>query len=163
MMSAWREDKSTKMTAGSIKRRRVKHKITADQERISDIHDDTVRLQVSAVSRVSHSTFSAQRRKSGVVPVSPISHAQSNALFTPTKSKSKRNQFFKRGRIKKVKSILKSTRSLPHVKERRSVSEYFIHLFVFICVHAGVTNFGRLEGCNYICLIIRCLIFAKFD
>ena len=161
MMSVpWREDKSsTKMAAGSIKRRPIKPKITADQESKSD----TVRSQVSAVSSVSHSPFSVQQRKSRVVPVSPISHAQPNALVTPTKSKSKRNQFFKRGRIKKVKSILKSTRSLPHVKERRSVSEYFIHLFVFICVNAGVTNFGRFEGCNYICLIIRCLIFAKFD
>ena len=157
-LSAWRDDKSsTKMTAGSIKRRRMKHKIIVDQE---NVHDDTVRSQVSQASRVLKSPISAQRSSPLSAPrVSPValSHAQPNALFSPVKSKSELKHFFKRERIKKVKSILKSTRSLPNVKEGRSVSEHSIQLFAFICVNAGVT-FGRLEGCYCydICLIIDC-------
>jgi len=120
-LSAWRDDKSsTKMTAGSIKRRRMKHKIIVDQE---NVHDDTARSQVSQASRVLKSPISAQRSSPLSAPrVSPValSHAQPNALFSPVKSKSELKHFFKRERIKKVKSILKSTRSLPNVKEGRS-------------------------------------------
>ena len=159
--------KSTKMSAGFIKRRRIKlNKLILDQETVDSetVHDGTARSQVSQVSRVSHSPFSAQRTSPLssplssplVSPVSPISNAQPIALYSPVKPKSEVNPFFKRERIKKVKSILKSTTSFPDVKEGRSVSEYCIHLFVPICVNAGVP----FEGWKVVRILVFVLSFA---
>ena len=110
-VSAWRELEETPGTIspGYVKRRRMKH---APGHR-SDPQADASRPKVSSIE-VSSTQISP------VSLMSPIVTAHS--LFSPVEpNSSQRKHFFKQERVK-VKSILKTARSLPNVKDGRSVS-----------------------------------------
>ena len=119
LVSAWRDadEISTPMNPGSVKRRRMKHKLVLNR---CSAHGDVARPKISLVSQVSPLLSSHKPVSSSLIsPTTPIS------LFSPVTSKSERIHFFKRKSFK-LKSILKKSRSLPHVKEGRSVIPLFL-------------------------------------